>query len=701
MSETITAGHVQRKAIVYVRQSTQQQVVHNQESRRLQYRMVDRMVSLGWKKPDVEVIDDDLGVSASGSMERVGFQRMVAEVCLGRVGAVAARELSRFARNSSDWQQLIEMCGFVGALLVDEGTVYDPHRADDRLMLGVKGSMSEYELHLIKDRSLKARNAKAARGELVANVPAGYIKTRGQRFEMDPDQRVQESIRMVFSKILELGSARQVSLWLIEEDLQLPAWRHGVLGWETLWKRPTYQQVRKILRNPAYAGAYAFGRTREARMLESDGTVRLSRLRKPREEWSVLIQDHHPGYVSWETYERIQTMLVQNRTGFTRMGAARKGEALLVGLLRCRRCGRNLGVDYTTRSGGHVYRYGCRGIDVGPGEPRCLSLGGPATDRAVSAEVLRVIQPAAVEVALAAASEENADRGKLTQALLLELEAARYEAARAQKQYDLVDPENRLVARSLEDRWNEALALVERLERRVGEARREQSSLPALELSRLMELARDVEELWDAPETDVRKKKRILRALIEGIVVEVHEQKGEIEAVIHWKGGVHTELRIRRRRSGQTRFATPPDVSAAVVRLARICTDEMIAALLTRNGLRTGKGNRWTSRRVRALRYRQGAPLHSRARQEEEGWLNLTDGARYLGVSTITLRRAVENGELAADHPLADGPWVFNRKTLDSDAAKKIAERSSARGKRGSNTQSPAANPSLFKNFAR
>lgn len=701
MSETITAGHLQRKAIVYVRQSTQQQVVHNQESRRLQYRMVDRMVSLGWKNADVEIVDDDLGVSASGSMERPGFRRMVADVCLGRIGAVAARELSRFARNSGDWQQLIEMCGFVGTLLVDEGTVYDPHRADDRLMLGVKGSMNEYELHLIKERSIKARNAKAARGELVANVPAGYIKTRGQRFEMDPDQRVQESISVVFNKMLELGSARQVFLWLREQDLRLPASRFGVLGWEIIWRLPAYAQVRKILRNPAYAGAYAFGRTSQVRTLESDGSVRVSRVRKPREEWSVLIKDHHPGYVSWETYERIQEMLVQNKAGFMRTGAAKKGEALLVGLLRCQRCGRNLLVDYTSRSSGHVYRYSCRGTDVDHGEPRCLSVGGPAVDEAVSAEVLRVIKPGAVEAAFAAAADDGADRRKLTKALLLELEAARYEAARAQKQYDLVDPENRLVAQSLEERWNDALSFVERLERRVEEARREETLLPAVELPRLMELARDVERIWDAPETDVRKKKRILRALIEGIVVQVHEELGEVEAVIHWKGGVHTEVRIRRRKSGQTRFATPPDVSAAVVSLARICSDEMIAAVLTRNGLRTGKDNRWTARRVRALRYRQGSPIHSRERQEEEGWLNLTEGARYLGIGAITLRRAVESGELAADHPLPQGPWVFNRETLDSEAAKKIVERARARRKGGRKTKSPAANPCLFKNFAR
>jgi DNA invertase Pin-like site-specific DNA recombinase len=341
VSERLQERHTRRTGIVYVRQSSQHQVLHNQESKRLQYAMKQRLHSLGWR--EVEVIDEDLGRSATSTVGRTGFQRMVAEVCLGKVGAIAAREVSRFARNNRDWHQLIEICSLVDTLLIDHDSIYDPRRANDRLLLGLKGSMSEYELDLLRQRSLEARWAKAARGELVISAPVGFLKTSDQRLEVDPDRRVQRAIRTVFEKFSELGSARQVLMWFLEHGLELPTTRFGVNGWETWWRRPAYRSVVRVLNDPTYAGAYAYGRTTVVSEVR-DGVLVKKRVRKPMDEWRVLIPDHHEGYISWEEFERIQRMLAANSSNFAsnKPGAAKKGPALLNGLLRCRRCGRKL-----------------------------------------------------------------------------------------------------------------------------------------------------------------------------------------------------------------------------------------------------------------------------------------------------------------------------------------------------------------------
>ncbi|MEO8180626.1 MAG: recombinase family protein [Deltaproteobacteria bacterium] len=313
MTERLTQKHLQRKGFVYVRQSSQQQVLRNQESRRLQYAMQQRMEHLGWR--DIEVVDDDLGVSATSTTGRDGFQKMVAAVCLGEVGAIAAREVSRFARNNRDWHQLIEMCRLVDTLLIDHEAIYDPRLPNDRFLLGLKGSFSEYELDLLRQRSLEARYAKAKRGELVILAPVGYIKTPDQRLEMDPDRRVQQAIGKVFEKFVELGSARQVLMWFLEHGLELPGVRRGADSWETWWRRPRFGTVMRILSDPTYAGAYGFGRTgTESEVRE--GALQRRRVRKPLGEWRVLIPDHHEGYISWDNFERIQSMLSNNTSTF-------------------------------------------------------------------------------------------------------------------------------------------------------------------------------------------------------------------------------------------------------------------------------------------------------------------------------------------------------------------------------------------------
>jgi DNA invertase Pin-like site-specific DNA recombinase len=686
MSDKIMPHHLDRKAILYVRQSSLHQVIHNRESQALQYAMQDRLRALGWSA--IEVVDDDLGRSAAGTVTRVGFERMVAEVCLGKVGVVAAREVSRFARNSRDWQQLIEMCRVVDTLLVDQETVYAPRQSNDRLLLGLKGSLNEYELDLLRQRSLAARYEKARRGELVVAVPVGYVKTDDQRLEKDPDRRIQEAIALVFTKFAEFGSVRQTLLWFLEHDLQLPTRQ---VSRDVVWKRPSYATVYRVLTNPIYGGAYAYGKT-GARSHYDAVAPRRGIRRKPREEWLALHPGAHEGYVDWERAEAIRKMIADNLAGGERGGAVKRGAALLAGLLRCRRCGRKLTVRYTGRDH-DVLRYSCNRGWLDNGEPRCIAFGGLAVDAAIEDEVLRVVEPGAVEAALHAERDETRRRDEVLEALRRDLEAARYAADRARRQYDAIDPVNRLVAAELELRWNRALERVTeleaRIERHVGDA-------PATTPARRDDYATlpgDLRTIWCDPASDVRLKKRIVRTLIHELIADVDAEAGAIVLVIHWAGGVHTELRLRRRRRGQCK-STAQEIVEAVRVLARICSDDLIAGILNRNHLRTGPGNRWTRERVTSLRSHHAIPLYRSETRERQGWMNLTQAAAFLGVSAKTLRLAAEQGHIAALHPLGDGPWLFDRTNLEGEAARQLVQR--ARRRNADPAGLPGQLPNLF-----
>jgi DNA invertase Pin-like site-specific DNA recombinase len=667
MSDKVKPHHLQRKAVLYVRQSSAYQVTHNQESRKLQYAMKGRLRQLGWA--EIDVVDEDLGRSAAGTVARGGFERMVADVCLGKVGAVAAREVSRFARNNREWQQLVEVCRVVDTVLIDQDTVYAPRQGNDRLLLGLKGSLNEYELDLLRQRSVEARYEKARRGELIVSAPAGYQKTEDQRLEKDPDRRVQEAIRLVFRKFFELGTIRQVLLWFLEEGLQLPA--HKPTG-ETHWKRPIYGTIHRILTNPVYGGAYAYGKT-EGTLHYEGSRPRQVRRRKPRGRWLALIPDSHEGYVSWERFERIQQMIGDNVSGSGHSGAVKRGSGLLAGLVRCRRCGRKLTVYYTG-TGHSAVRYACGRAWLDNAASLCISFGGTSVDEAISGEVLRVVQPGALEAAVLASQEEARRRDEVLEALGRDLEAARYTANRAWKQFDAADPENRLVADELEHRWNQALQRVTELELQIDRhpGADTQESAPTRE--EFEDLAADLEAVWNAPHVDVCLKKRIVRSLIHEVVADVDAEAGEIILIIHWKGGVHTELRLPRRRRGAG-GNTSKDTVEAVRVLARTCTDKVIAGALNRSGLRTGRGNRWTRGRVTSLRTWNKIPRYCAERRESEGWLNLTEAANLLGISSRTLRLAVERGDVEAEHPLGKGPWVLKKAALETEAAIHLVDR--------------------------
>jgi DNA invertase Pin-like site-specific DNA recombinase len=662
---------------LYIRQSSAYQVNHNLESQRLQYAMQDRLQHLGWR--EIDVVDEDLGCSAAGGITRMGFERMVAEVCLGKVGAVAAREVSRFARNSREWQQLVEVCRVVDTVLIDLETVYSPRHSNDRLLLGLKGSLNEYELDLLRQRSVEARRAKAQRGELLVAAAVGYVKTDAPHVEKDPDRRVQEAIALVFQKFGKLGTVRQTLWWFLEHGVQVPV--RPTAG-EVTWRRPSYGMLYRILTNPMYGGAYAYGKSEQILQYE-EGEPRASRRRRPRDRWLALIPQAHEGYVSWDEFERIQRAMAENLRGWGHRGAVTNGPALLTGLLRCRRCGRKLTVWYTGNAH-NVLRYACHRGELDNGEPRCISFGGLLVDAAMSKEILRVVQPAAVDAAIVASEGAARQQDDVLAAWTRDLEAARYAAQRAQKQYDATDPENRLVADELERRWNQALQRVREIEGRIEQHVQNRSQVVIPTREEFDELATDLEAVWNDPHSDGRLKKRILRTLIQEVVVDVDAAAGEIILTVHWRGGVHTELRVPRRRRGQNSSQASTEIIEAVRVLARVCSDDVLAGTLNRNRLLTGRGNRWTRERVTSFRNAHEIPCYNLDTRRLEGWMNLTEAATFLGISARTLRLAVERGEIAAAHPLADGPWIFNRRALATEAASNLVTRV------GRNNQHPA-----------
>jgi DNA invertase Pin-like site-specific DNA recombinase len=688
-NEKVTADHLKRRAIVYVRQSSPIQVANNLESQRRQYALADHARQLGFQQ--VEVIDEDLGRSGSGQVDRPGFARLVAEVCTGSVGAVFCIEASRLARNGRDWHHLIELCGLVRALVVDPDGIYDPGFLNDRLLLGLKGTMSEFELNLLRQRCQEAIRQKARRGELQFALPVGYRWALNGKVEMDPDRRVQQAIELVFAKMAEFGSARQVLLWFRGEKVRLPFQMHGESGRELVWKLPVYNTIWHVLRNPMYAGGYAFGKT-EARTRVVDGRARKTIGHfKPVESWMVLIRDHHPGYITWEQYERNQSMLADNAHMKSRMEpkAGRGGRSLLAGLLRCRRCGRMLHVAYSG-STGEVPRYHCRGAHLNHGEAWCISFGGLRADRAIAAEVLKAVEGNAVEAAVEAAARIAEQRRQQRQALSLELEQAQYEARLSARRYEAVDPDNRLVAAELEARWNAALRRVGEVEgrlRQIEVTREGAAKIPDKET--LFSLAQDLPAVWNADGTDMRLKQRITRILIQEIIADVDDAAGEIVLIIHWAGGRHSELRVKKNLTGQHSRCTSLEAVEIIRRMAGRFPDDQIAATLNRLGLKTGSGNNWIEARVRTARSYHQLPSYDP--QLRQNALTLEEASEQLGVSHKIVRRLIDSKLIPATQVVPWAPWEIPAGAIKSEQVL----REVAAVKRGSRIQENAEEAEL------
>lgn len=606
----IAPEHLARQAVVYIRQSTADQVASNLESKRRQYGLADRARQLGWS--DVAIIDDDLGRSGSG-VARPGFEKLLAAICDGRVGAVVSIEASRLARNGRDWHTLPEFCGLVGTLIA------------------------------IGNNSIAK----------------------------DPDRRIAEAITLVFAKFTEMQSVRQVHLWRRHERIPLPAVAYGTEGRRIEWKLPVYNTLLHILTNPIYAGAYAFGRTGSRVSIEAGRKKVVRGFKKERDDWEVLIPSHHEGYLSWADYERNLSLIADNANGKNPMsrGALRRGEALLAGLLRCGHCGRKLHVAYSGKDG-NTGRYHCQGGFINHGGDRCISFGGMRIDREVGIEVIE--QPLGIEAALAAQAVRSRASEDKRRHLELALEQARYEVGHARRQYDAVDPDNRLVAAELEKRWNERLAIVRDLETELKGL----TASPATELTpayreRLMTLGADLQLAWTRPGVTPEARKRIVRTLIDEIIV--HVEDNALNLVIRWHGGDHSALKVRKNRSGQHRWSAAGETIDLVRVLARQMPDKAIASVLNRAGKTTGRGNGWTQSRVCSLRSHNAIATYREGERRERGEVTLDEAAAVLSVSPSTVRRLIKDGQLAASQLCKGAPWIIKAADLERADVKSAA----------------------------
>lgn len=666
MSDKIQPSHLERTALVYVRQSSLQQVRDHTEGQRQQYALADRSRALGFR--ETVLIDEDQGRSGSGLQERPGFGRLLANVCQGGIGAVFSLEASRLARNNRDWHHLVDLCALTDTLIIDAEGVYDARQLNDRLLLGLKGTMSEFELGLLRQRARKAFEQKAQRGHALWELPVGFVRTEEHRIEKTPDREVQKAISGVFRKFIELGSARQTTLWYWDEELLLPHVIPGTAGREISWRRPTAHRVNQILKNPCYAGTFAYGRTATQTVIRDGQARQGNRRNKPQSQWKVLILDAHSGYISWDDYLRNQQMLEENAAerGATHRGAVKRGPALLTGLLRCGRCGRKLHVNYSG-STGRVPRYVCSGSRVERGSASCLSAGGLRLDEAVVSEMLSAIRPVGIQAALLAVDKLANVNDQKRESLSLALERARFEVQRAQRQYDAVDPDNRLVASELEHRWNRALAQVAELEAKITALDDSFEPLTDEQCTHLMALGTELPTVWKHPDTDVSLRKRILRTVLKEIVLNNVDNPPMHELRLHWEGGVHTQLRVPRNGRGQHGCATDTDVVELVRELSKVAEDKTIAAILNRLGYKSGQGKSWHAHRVANLRYYHQLPKYEKCAD----WVTLGQAAAILNVSNTVVSRLIKEETLPARQVVRYAPWIIEAADLELPAVQR------------------------------
>jgi DNA invertase Pin-like site-specific DNA recombinase len=667
MSEKVRPEHLDRPALVYIRQSTLMQLHEHQQSTERQYALVELAKKLGWDAARIEVIDEDLGQSGTSAAHRTGFQRLAADVSLGKVGAIFSLEVSRLARSSADWHRLMDLCALADTLIVDEEGVYDASDFNDRLVLGMKGTMSDAEIHLMRQRLRGGLLHKAKKGELVFPPPTGYVFDNGT-LVFDPDEQVQKAIRLLFERFRLDGSVARAVRYFTRHGLLFPS-RHAHQGGhaEIQWHPLTTEHALTILRNPTYAGAYAWGRNRERRALVN-GVVRRKheKLAAP-EQWHAFVKDAHPAYITWEEYTENLKRIEENATrfhGIHMRGAVREGEALLQGLVLCGRCGRRM---YSSIALANTPVYEC--VRSAYGEGRCWSTVARRIDSKVAETFLEAMAPPELDLSLAVLKEVEQQADSLARQWKLRLERARYEAQRAERQYNAVEPENRVVARTLETRWNEKLQELARVEHEYEEAKGKQKlELSPQDKKSILALARDLPRLWNAPTTTCVDKKRMLRLLIQDVVlspVDVPERATRIR--ILWKTGAISELMTPRPTLADS-HKTPKTVLAAVRELAaQKYSDSRIAAELNQRGLKNGLGRSFTRTTVGALRrghglragHGPGGSAGPLPEQDEQGRYS-THGliARY-GVSAPMVRYWVRQGRITPVRSKKRGPFWF------------------------------------------
>jgi DNA invertase Pin-like site-specific DNA recombinase len=655
----IKPTHIQRAAVVYIRQSTTTQVEQHRESTARQYALAERARQLGWTKEQVILIDEDLGLSGASVVKRTGFTRLTSEVALGRVGIVLGLEVSRLARNNADWYRLLDLCGLTDTLIGDGDGLYHPALFNDRLVLGLKGTMSEAELHIIRARLDGGIRNKAARGELRRGLPVGFVwGDEDGEVLFHPDEAIRGAIRTVFDRFAELGSARQVWLWLRSEGLSFPLqWRGSK---EIRWVTPTYTAIHNILTNPVYAGAYVYGKTRCERSLDEQGAIKKRIRRLPINEWAVLLQEHHPGFINWETFEANQVRIDQNvhpqpnQAG----GAIREGSALLQGIALCGRCGRRLRIYYRGRNS--TPGYYCAGERLVNGRGLyCLNVGGLTIDQAVVNSFLEAITPAALEASLLAFEELQSNRDRALAQWRLEVERTRYEAERAERRYRAVEPENRLVARGLESEWENRLRDLSVAE--IELHRREQQQPPPIgpeQREQIHALAADLQQVWNAPSTSDRDRKELLRTLLEEVIIAVERTERRAHLTIRWRGGTLTTIDLSLPRLNPSGIRTDEETIELLSRLATLYPDDVIAGILNRQGRKTAYGERFTANQVGSLRrYRNIARFQPPAQAPTGELATMDQAAEILGVAPSTIHRWLNDGFIAGEQPTPGAPW--------------------------------------------
>ena len=657
----ITPAHLQKKAYVYIRQSTLSQVLHHKESTQRQYALREKALSLGWCENQLRILDRDLGQSGSHSQNRPDFKTLLADVSLGEVGAVLALEASRLARSNIDWHRLIELCSLTGTLLLDEDGCYDPADFNDALLLGLKGTMSAAELHFLRGRLQGGKRNKAERGQLRFPLPVGLCWDDDGRIVLDPDREVQGALRLIFHFFHQSGSAYGVAHQFAQQGLTFPKRAYGgVWNGRLLWGHLSDSRVLSILKNPAYAGVYVFGRFRCVKHVLQDGQIRERIRQMARDSWLVEIQNHHPGYLPWGQYLENQEQLERNRTHRPETalsGPAREGLALLHGLLICGHCGRRLTVRY--RGNGGIYPiYECNWLKrQGRAKRSCLTLTCPALDDAVAMRVLEVVTAGNLELALASQDELEQRDQSITRQWRMRLERAQYEVDLAQRRYEQVDPGNRLVASSLEGRWNEALQRVDEVRRQMAEFQSRQTrTFTSDQREQILSLAADFPRLWKAQTTSAKDRKRMLRLLVKDITVERHDGSRQVVLHMRWSGGACEDIQVQMPAKIADRLRYPTERVQQICDLAANCRDNEIADQLNQAGCLSAHGNPFTAKTIAWIRYKHRIPAPDPRRPGE---FTVQQVADRFSVSHHVVYYWIERGLLPARQERPNQPhWI-------------------------------------------
>jgi DNA invertase Pin-like site-specific DNA recombinase len=671
----IKPHHLERTAYVYLRQSSPGQVRKNREGRQRQQAMVDRVAGWGWPSSKIVLLDNDTGQSGSSQHGRNDFQTLLEAIVTGQTGLVAARELSRLVRDNQDWTQVVRLCRFKNVLLADEQRLYDPADAQDRMVLGIQGAFNEFELSMILDRMQQSLRQKAERGEQWDALPPGYVCRRPPLCEKHPDENVQRAVQQVLNYFKRFASVQRLYLHLLEEAFQLPVVPHGSDWRDVQWITPSYHQILELVRNPTYAGIYVRGRCKAFVTLNAEGHKQTKYLRVPQAQWDVFLENHHPAYITRQEWERNVEKIAANANvrGALTKGAAGRGESLMAGLLRCRRCGHRLHASYSSRG----VRYRCSG-----GGPQrqfksnpCFAFSGVGLEALLAEEILDVVGPAGLEAAERAAQRLTNEHHERRRLLVDRLQAAHDAEQRAAREYKQTDVTYTAVRQALGAEWETALARVAEADSRLSEFDRQQPVLPTpSQREQLAHLGEDVRRLWSHPRATGSLKKQLARVLIQEIVVDVDEQRDDVVLLVQWSGGHHSVLREPRGRRHRGKLPTD-ELKSLIDSLRKVMRDDSIAAVLNREGIRTADGSTWTRQRVERYRQRTGIATFSDDLKASSGWLTQAEAATRLAISPMSVHRLVNQHILTAEQPHPGLPMVICASELDRDEVQSAVSR--------------------------